>query len=163
MSPERANAALGGTTAVARKVYEAIPINEAWDPAKIRSELLRLGITSIEMHTMRGCLGALRDSGLIVERNGMYVRCKVKAKAPKEPTNMIEIKKTKEPDNASALDTLSRLAGRLSSVARDLADIASELETEALRISTELEAQNEDAAKLDQLREGLRSVLKGIA
>lgn len=163
MSPERANAALGGTTAVARKVYEAVPINEAWDPAKIRSELLRLGSTSIEMHTMRGCLAALRDAGLVSERDGKFIRCKVKAKAVRERDNVIEIKKTQEEPKESALDTLSRLAARLSSVASDLAAIASELETEALRISMEIDARGEEAAKLDQLREGLRSVLKGIA
>lgn len=163
MTPERASSALSGTTAVARKVYEAVPINEAWLPVKIHAELLRLGNSSIEMHTMRGCLGALRDAGLIAERDGKFVRCKVKARPPKETTKVIEIKKTKDEPSNSALEVLSRISGRLSSVAADLAAIASELETEALRISTELEAQNEDAAKLDQLREGLRSVLKGIA
>lgn len=165
MSPERANAALSGTTTVARKVYDAVPINEAWDLAAIRAELLRLRNSSIDMHTMRGCLGVLREAGLVIERDGRFTRCKVKARHEKEEaTNVIEIK-PQEPRKSvgTPLETLSGIASRLSAVARDLAAIASEIETEALRISSDLEAQDEDSAKLDQLRDGLRAVLKGIA
>lgn len=47
MTPERANAALSGATTVARKVYDAVPINETWDLVAVRAELLRMGSSSI--------------------------------------------------------------------------------------------------------------------
>lgn len=56
---------LAQQTAIARKVYQAIPIEEAWTHIEIYREFVRLHGTSVEVRTVGGCVSSLVDSGLV--------------------------------------------------------------------------------------------------
>lgn len=68
MTPARAERLLSGQSALAAKVFAAVPILEAWTMEQIKRELERTGTTmKIAPHTVMGCLRDLKDAGLIGE------------------------------------------------------------------------------------------------
>lgn len=76
---------LAQQTTIARKVYQAIPIEEAWSHIEIYREFVRIHGTSVEVRTVGGCVNSLIASGLVrqVQRD-RYRREPVKeAQAPK--------------------------------------------------------------------------------
>ena len=88
-----------GQTSVAQKVYEAIPIAEAWSLSQINSELGRCG-SSITYRVVEGCIKALVESGIVIEtplRSQHFTRTPVRSKTIKP--------KEKEPEMAT--NTLS--------------------------------------------------------
>lgn len=62
-----------GLTGIARKVYMAIPIGEAWERKQIAAELFRAGV-KIESRAIDGCLLSLIESGIVREERGSYRR-----------------------------------------------------------------------------------------
>lgn len=67
LTPAQHQSKLQSVSSVARKVLEAVPISEAWRSASIREELHRMTDSTIDAHTINGCLATLVKTGLVSE------------------------------------------------------------------------------------------------
>ncbi|WP_175786358.1 hypothetical protein [Burkholderia cenocepacia] len=162
MTPAKYTAALSGLSAIARKVLEMVPIQEAWSRAEIAGHLLRVTKSSPDAAVIDGCLGRLKDSGLIREPSrGRYQRIEVREREVlKVPVH--------KPEEAGAapveqsilpIEILSKLAERARTVATELVMLASDIETAALTIE---QGNAENVANLEKLRQ-FQSLLKSLA
>lgn len=74
MNQAKFDAAYRGLTGIARKVFEATPIAEAWQTSQVCTEIRRLGHGG-DFKTVQGCLNSLTLLGLVTERpRGMFMR-----------------------------------------------------------------------------------------
>lgn len=172
MTPAKQETLLQGQSSIARKIYECVPIQEAWPTHQIAQALKTTTGATADMRRLQACLSDLADAGLIREpQRRSFQRVEVKDK-PKTP----ELKMTASQPltastaapvapKASALDRIAGLAGELSDIADHLRQrllrvtkIAKELEDVALAVEQERESSNESLAKLSQLKD----LLKGL-
>lgn len=185
MNHARFQALLAGQTGAAKKVYEAVPISEAWATSQIVTELRRLGSTSMEHHIARGCLRALSDGGLILEQpKGQYRRRPVRpaqihpvlasdpvvtnAPIPLTPIDAIvmsirptspEKTAAQKAATASAIDKLTALSGRAIDLGVELQKLARDIDTAALEIEEQVQNAGAAGAKLRQLQALLREAV----
>lgn len=178
MNHARFTTILAGMTSVARKAYEAVPIQETWPTSKIIAELQRQG-TALPFRTLVGCLRTLCDAGIVVEvSHGMFRRVPVrdpvptsKASAapkpiaiptlqtytPKEPT----MKAAPQPTPAtkpSPLDLLGALAARANALGDQLKVLATDLSDAAVEMQAQAES---DAGALEKLKQ-FQALLKSL-
>lgn len=164
MNEPRFRAVLAGQTAIAQKVYNAVPISDRWSARQIHDELVRGGACSPGLHVMNGCLGRLRDAGLIVGSliDG-YSRTPVRERKEKvkeqQTIHAPAPKVAPQPEHRTPLELLAALSDRVSGVMAELKVIASDIDTTALEIAGQMEKHSEDTRKLEQLR----ALLKGLA
>lgn len=136
-----------GLSSIALKVYEAVPINEAWTAPQINGELRRKGITK-PGDIVEGCLSNLVDNGLVLERpTGTFRRVEVR-EPEKKPMAVVT------PIAAPAPVDPLHVLGALSQRVRQLAD---EIDTIALQVDGMFAAVAKDSEKLRQLQ----NLLKG--
>ena len=147
---------LRSLSAIAQKVYAAVPASEAWSVSFIHSEMGRLGSTTRDVSIVYGCLNSLKEAGLVTEsQRGCFQR--VAAKPEKEtviqPTMQPKPPMTpiKTPAARSPMLVLSELSARF----RVLAD---DMETAALEIDEMFTAKSAGAEKLAQLQQLLKSI-----
>jgi hypothetical protein len=170
MSHSRFQAIHAGMTAVAKKVYSAVPMAECWSTPRIVNELQRLGI-SHEFRVISGCLGALLEAGLVNEPvKGQYrrepVRDSTPPKAepepePKEamkPAEVFNLVKPALPAEKNPVDKLGVLAARIISLADSLKQLAGDVSDAAIEIQTQTEENEAASQKLKQLQ----ALLKGL-
>ncbi|MCA8430054.1 hypothetical protein [Burkholderia seminalis] len=162
MTPAKYQAALSGQSAIAKKVLEMVPIQEAWSRAEIAGHLLRVTKSSPDPAVIEGCLGRLKDSGLIREPSrGRYQRVEVREREVLQvPVQKSEI--TIAPPEVQAalpIEILAKLSERARSLATELVMLASDIETAALTIEQD---NAENAANLEKLRQ-FQSLLKSLA
>ncbi|AXK61521.1 hypothetical protein [Burkholderia sp. IDO3] len=162
MTPAKYHAAFSGLSAIAKKVLEMVPIQEAWSRSEIAGHLLRVTKSSPDAAVIDGCLGRLKDSGLIREASrGRYQRIEVRER---EVLKVPEQKSTEaivatEPQAILPIEILSQLADRTRALATQIVMLASDIETAALTIE---QGNAENAANLEKLRQ-LQSLLKSLA
>ncbi|KVF22927.1 hypothetical protein [Burkholderia cepacia] len=162
MTPAKYHAALNGLSAIAKKVLEMVPIQEAWSRPEIAGHLLRVTKSSPDAAVIDGCLGRLKDSGLIREvSRGRYQRIAVRErevlKVPEQKSSEATV--AAEPQAILPIEILSHLAERTRSLATQIVMLASDIETAALTIE---QGNAENAANLEKLRQ-LQSLLKSLA
>lgn len=162
---DKAKEILQQQTTAAQKVYEAVPIEEAWTDKQICSELMRRQI-SVDFRIVAGCLNTLIDAGLVKEpRQKHFIRVKirehiVKPMQPKEPepmaTQLPNMPVIARGTHASAktlspldrLEALSKRAAMIQKMAKELAD---DIATAAVEIQSQLETSDEKVKKARQL------------
>lgn len=165
MSESRQQQMLAGQSALARKVFQIVPIQEHWSVSDIYGAVRAQG-TSADTRTIRRCLGELKDVGLIREPvNSHFQRAAPIQKPQKEKSmpkesvqNVVAIKKAE----AGALDVLASLSTEVTAMAEDFAQrmkgLAVRIEEVALSVETEREDSAEQLAKLKQLQAILKSL-----
>lgn len=160
MTPDKQKQKLAGQTAIAQKVFQAVPITEAWTVAQISTALYRATGARLEKHTLQGCLRALADSDLVrsTEHGMLHQRTPVSAAQATPPKakelTMTQTSKPATPQQtapASAIDVL----GILSQKMRALAD---EVDAAALALEEVQSRSTEEAAKLKQLKALLKEI-----
>ena len=163
MSSAKADALLQGQTGLARKVYEATPIREAWTVGQIKGAMKEGG--SVEHRAIVACLKDMREAGLVREVSGIFQRTEVRAKPIKNETKeVISMAKTETPkaEQPSSMDMLSDLSSEIIDMAEDfgarLKRMAARVEEVALGIELEREATGANLAKLTQLQAILKSL-----
>lgn len=98
MTPSKQATLLQGLPNVARKVFEQVPIQDAWEPIQIQTTLRAQARSNIDMHVLRGCLRTLKEAGLIKETShGRFRRVDTRTPAANQ--------KDKEPPMAKATST----------------------------------------------------------
>lgn len=158
MKAERAAAKLQGQTSLAQKVYDAVPILEAWSTYQIHAELRRQG-SHMDRTVLDGCLGQLVASKLI-KRVGTkpysYSREPISHERPKMT---LIVKKQEAPAPTPEIQVVSvDPMGKLANLASDLRRMANSLEEVAIEIE-QLRAEDKD--KLSKLHQ-LQTLLKGL-
>ncbi|MCA8226185.1 hypothetical protein [Burkholderia vietnamiensis] len=162
MTPAKYQAALSGLSTIAKKVLDMVPIQDAWSRSEIAGHLLRVTKSSPDAAVIDGCLGRLKDAGLIREPSrGRYQRVEVREREVLK----VPVQKPEEAVNAPVeqpilpIEILSKLAERARTVATELVMLASDIETAALTIE---QGNAENAASLEKLRQ-FQSILKSLA
>lgn len=166
MTPAKRDAALQGISAIARKVYDATPIAEAWTPSQIKNALATSTRSSTDLHTVRGCLRALVDVGLASQKtSGHYQRVPVR-----QPTHIALEDLTMPaatPNNAapaatrSSMEVFADLANQAKTMSKQLQHLAQQIEEAALQAEAERESQAARFSKLEQLSSLLKDLNGG--
>lgn len=157
LSPAKYQERLHNLSAIAQKVYAAVPASEPWSMTCIHQEIQRTGGSTRDARIVHGCLNTLKESGLIEEpTRGTFIRSAIRPEKPK--TTEITTKEEKMPaaptpkQPRNPMTILSELAVRCKS-------LADEIETAALEIDDYVKSKDADAGKLRQLQE----LLKGLS
>ena len=150
-----------GLSSVAQKVYAAVPIADEWAIEAVRRELTRKGGHNIDLHTIRGCMSSLVDSGLVTEPSrGTFSRVAIKEayKAPPKP-----IKEAKQPEKPAmpkqgAIDKLTALSARVRTAMSAMKTLADDIDNAALEIEADILKAGEGAQKYKQLQALLKEM-----
>lgn len=165
MNATRQQQMLAGQTALARKVFEFVPIQQCWTALDIYNALIAK-TSSAQFRPVRACLGQLKDQGLIREPvNGHFQRAAATPKPKREQVMSKEsnqaVVSIKKPE-IGALDALAALSGEVISLSDEIGKrmkaLSARIEEVALSVETEREGNAEAAGKLKQLQ----ALLKGI-
>lgn len=172
MTPAKQRSLLQGQSGLAAKVFEFVPIQEAWTVVEIQAELRKHEKSGADIRAVRACLGALEECGLIRElHKGIFQRADASAPSiipadkeipivPKPTLTTVKPDKNKAPQ--SALELLSPLADEIVRVQAEFAErfkvLATRIEEAALAIEQEREADAKGLEKFHQLQ----SLLKGM-
>lgn len=177
MTPGKINKILQGQTALARKVFEVVPIKEAWPASQIRRSLKEVERSNADLHTVRGCLATLREIGLVREPEpGCFQRHAIRTPQPTPQKEIITMHKTAvapqavqsaapasaAPASKSPLEILGNLSSQITALADDfstrLKQLAAQVEEAALTIEQEQEGNAQSLEKLKQLQSILKSL-----
>ena len=150
-----------GLSSVAQKVYAAVPIADELAIEAVRRELTRKGHT-IDLHTIRGCMSTLVDSGLVTEPSrGQFSRVAIKEayKAPAEPKPIKEAKQPEKPmPKQGAIDKLTALSARVRTAMSAMKTLADDIDNAALEIEADILKAGEGAQKYKQLQALLKEM-----
>ncbi|MDW3683930.1 hypothetical protein RA280_19710 [Cupriavidus sp. CV2] len=157
MTPGKAEAKLRGQSAIAKKVFEMVPIQEAWSCNQILAALHRVTRSSMDYQIMQGCLVALKAAGLVREpKGGLFQRAEIKEKAEDKMANVTEAGEAAV--QASGRGAKKSAIEILSGIASHLRMIASDIETAAIVIDEGIAEKDENLGKLKQLQSLLKSL-----
>lgn len=180
MKESRQRQLLEGQSSVARKVFEGVPIQEAWPENAIFSAVRTAGVT-IASHAVRGCLLDMKDVGLIKEPvKGQFQRepvhpplrlreIQAKAAMPQttnqtkpiaiEPTMPTTTTKKTE---VTPFDLLGSVVTELTLLASEFSERLRALSLRVEEVALSVEAQREDDAKIIAKANQLKDLLKGF-
>lgn len=159
MSGLRLKSLMDQQTGIAKKVYECVPLSEAFDAKRICTELARCG-SAPDIHIVNGCLKALKESGLVTEVRGLFQRVKIRAENDviKQVIPPKETEKSVEPVIKDPLDRLAAAASHLRSMGKVFEGIAIEIEDVALQLEDRSAEGNAEVKKLRQLADLLKTL-----
>lgn len=170
MTPVRQQSILRGMPKVAQKVFEFVPIQEAWADTRIHSALTTATRSVMERRAVAGCLDRLRDAGLVLEvGKHEYRRVRVSAGGDGEPAigpepstpapvvNELQSEPMSEA-KATPIELIAGITHRLSCAIDEIRAITSDLETVALQIELQ---QAENGREVEKLRQ-FKALLKDL-
>ncbi len=183
MNAAKIEAAEKSLNGIAKKVYEAVPVQEEWSVTQIIRELSRCG-SNPDHKVVMGCIVVLVEKGLVREpRRGLFIKAPQREKprlslkvvatpdphapAPAEKTEPEAAMKTDHaeattaPKAATVEDPLSRLAAlavKAKQAGEALIAVASEIEDVAVAVD---EQAKKVGADMDKFRQ-LQALLKGL-
>jgi hypothetical protein len=67
MTPKKFKLTLDGMSAICIKLFDHVPIQEAWTANQITTAMRRQAGTSPDLKTVTGCLNSLKEAGLVKE------------------------------------------------------------------------------------------------
>lgn len=158
--------------APAKKVFEAVPLQEAWSPEEVIGEMRRTG-HRLEMHVVRGCLNTLKKAGLIKEPNkNTFTRVSRPFETPSKPTLHLAVPVdepfTIQPEvDMTQFDLLRAKLTNLDKyvtettehIRQDIKDTLHHIDETELRC---MEQQESNTEELDKLR-NLAAAIKGLS
>ena len=156
-----------GLSAIAKKVYEAVPIKDSWEKHKIILELQRLHPSVRDQHTILGCLDTLVRSGLVNQlENGTFRRehvetaASLRAALDKEIGLPEKMKKTEvqEDQAVSPIEKITRLQQMAAKIIEDVKAMSDAIETVAIEVEMQFSERDAESQKLKQLQ----ALLKGL-
>lgn len=147
-------------TGVAKKVYDAVPINEAWPSKQIVMELSRQGQVR-DFSIIEGCLNTLKEVGLIKEMSpGHFQRVKPKAEPMStKPLNpVIPPNSSIKGEPTEPVDRLAAIGTKLRGLSQMFLELADDIDEAALAFEEKTSGNDEELAKLRQLKNVLKSL-----
>lgn len=163
MTPAKQEILMQGQSSIAKKIYECVPIQEAWPTFQIAQALKATAGSTADIRRVQACLSDLVESGLIREPQPRhYQRAEVKEK-PKTPELKMQTHKplaqsAVATQSHSPIDILGELSVEILGMAEHLKKLARRVEDAALAIEQERENNSESLEKLNQLK----TILKGL-
>lgn len=164
MTPGRNAALLTGQTALAQKIYAVLPAERttAFTALRIAQAMKETTGASPDIHTMRGCLGRLKEAGLIKEVvPGSFRRIGVKEKLTmtNQGQQMISnnchgkapIEMPGGAKQAAPMDVLAIIAEKVRTVMAGLGALAEEIDQAAIMIEERAAADAKELAKVKQI------------
>jgi hypothetical protein len=145
---------------VAKKVYSAVPINEIWPIKQIAFELQRQGIVR-DLSIVEGCLNSLKDTGLIKEASpGCFQRVKPRAepKPAKKESAMATTPAAPSSQPVDPVDKLAAIATKMRGLSQMFLELADDIDEAALALDEKASGNDEELAKLRQLKGLLKSL-----
>jgi len=146
-------------TGVAKKVYGAVPINEAWPSKSIVTELTRQGQVR-DFSIIEGCLNTLKEVGLIKEvAPGHFQR--VKPKPVEKEAELMAVTSPKPPAKGESTEPVDRLAAigtKLRGLSQMFLELADDIDEATLAFEEKASGNDEELAKLRQLKGLLKSL-----
>lgn len=172
LNASRLQAIEAGQTGIARKVLDAVPIAEAWAPAKIMAEVRRHG-TNLDLRIFEGCMTSLVDAGLVRQTGGgafQRVAAKVRTMTEQADDLVRSVEDYGAPAVAAAavppkdapelIERFERIGAHLRSFAKAFSVMADEIETLALEASEQIAKAGEGDEQLRKLRDVLQGLVK---
>lgn len=159
---ERAQSLIQGLNGVCTKVYEAVPIQEAWSAQQVCTELYRKG-SRIGVQDVDGCLYSLLRQKL-VRKIGQNQFQKIVFEKPALMEPPVPTTPTPAPTPAEAgatkspIDLLEPLAAEAVRLAQELRDLANKIEAAAVGVADMLAESNQKSEQLRQLKTLLNSI-----
>lgn len=160
--------ALDGTTTVARKVLDVVPMQDHWTREQIVAELRRSG-SNLAVNVIHGCLDNLRGRGLISEPStGRFIRITAKAQQRQAQQLLDDLEhdmalpttpSTTAPAPAPVAAQNKDPVIALGNLASQLRAMASAVEDAAMDVQQHIDSIKGDSEKLKQLQ----ALLKGIS
>jgi len=147
-------------TGVAKKVYGAVPINEAWPSKLIVAELTRQGQVR-DFSIIEGCLNTLKEVGLIREvAPGHFQRVKPKPTVEKEaePMTTKPLTTPTKSEPTEPVDRLAAIGTKLRGLSQMFLELADDIDEAALAFEEKTSGNDEELAKLRQLKNVLKSL-----
>ena len=147
-------------TGVAKKVYGAVPINEAWPSKSIVAELTRQGQVR-DFSIIEGCLNTLKEVGLVKEvAPGHFQRVKPKLTVEKEaePMATTPSKTSAESKSTEPMDRLVAIGTKLRGLSQMFLELADDIDEATLAFEEKASGNDEELAKLRQLKGLLKSL-----
>ena len=115
LSPAKFKMLYNQQHAAVRKVYDAVPMSEAWDHSQIIGELRRVGHSMRDMSVVLGCLDTLRRQGLVNEpQKGFFSRVQIRVVHDYPLTASTSGSLSAQRCNSAVLTTSLRLESRIS-------------------------------------------------
>ncbi|MCZ4331078.1 hypothetical protein [Castellaniella denitrificans] len=159
LSPQRRSSLLQGQTSIARKVYEFIPSSQTASATAfdICSAIHKETGAGVDIHVLRGCLRALKESGLVNEVvSGSFRQVAIKEKETMPALKPVQAEKNPA-EKLGAMEALGNIAASVRQAADLLRQAADDIDTVAVGIE---EKSNDDRKALETLRQ-LQALLKG--
>ncbi len=147
-------------TGVAKKVYGAVPINEAWPSKSIVAELTRQGQVR-DFSIIEGCLNTLKEVGLIKEMApGHFQRVKPKPTVEKEaePMTTKPLNPPTKSEPTEPVDRLAAIGTKLRGLSQMFLELADDIDEATLAFEEKASGNDEELAKLRQLKGLLKSL-----
>ena len=147
-------------TGVAKKVYGAVPINEAWPSKAIVMELTRQGQVR-DFSIVEGCLNTLKEVGLIREvAPGHFQRVRPKPAVEKEaePMATAPLKPSAKSEPTEPVDRLAAIGTKLRGLSKVFLELADDIDEATLAFEEKASGNDEELAKLRQLKGLLKSL-----
>ena len=160
MRESKFNSIFNGLSAIAKKVYEAVPMQSPWDASQIHNELHRTGSTSCDFRIMRGCLDTLVKGGLVKEpTSGTFVRIAVdKSNEPQTKKPEQRIEPTMSTTSETPIEKIGKLASQANALLAMAKKLTADIETVAIEVEEMFSSRDAETAKLKQLQALLKSL-----
>lgn len=182
MTPSRASQLEQGLNGMARKIYEVMPVKEAWGFGQILAELKRINGTAPDMRVLQGTISHLLAIGLAREEvSGGYSRIAPRASVrrlapvsspqpgPSDPDPPATTDQPAPNDRTTpaskptsntrdAITAIAEVSAKVRNVIILLSRLAEELDDVAVEIEEHHQATSRDADQLRKLRDLLRAV-----
>jgi hypothetical protein len=170
MKDTRFRAIFNGLSAIAAKIYEAVPISESWTANQIAQELFRRKSTVRDISIIRYNLSAMVASGIVNEAKVGWFR-RTEVKPPEEKKEVPKVQKKDQPPmpvttsatpavakKTSAIDALLNLSAKAREIAKHQTELAEAIDEAALEITEAMQGNEEAANRLKQLQVILHGV-----
>lgn len=173
MKEQRQRQLLEGQSSVARKVFEGVPIQEAW-PENAIFDAIRNNNISIAAHAVRGCLLDMKDVGLVKEPSkGHFQRVPVQPflrlneDKDTQSTKTIDIEAPMQTTTAkktepTPLDLLATVATELTLMASEFSERMRAMALRVEEVALSVGSQREEDAKVIEQANQLKALLKGF-
>ena len=162
MTPAKFDIAMQSQTGIAKKIYECVPIQQAWQTFQISHALKNMTGSQADVRVVQGCLNDLVESGLVRETQGRYYqRVKVEEKQKPKELKMPAPKEAKpavEAAPSGPIEVLGALSAEIVGMAEHMKKLARRVEDAALAIEQARESDSESTEKLRQLASLLKSM-----
>ena len=166
MTPQRRDSLLAGQTHIAQKVYWYVT-NDTTSYSGVTDIAAAMKVATgagVDIHILRGCLAALKVSGLIRELvPGSYRRITIKEKKDSPVMKVIQNVSISEAvkvddEKLTPFDRLGDLSARLRAVAGSLAQLADDIDAVAISVEDQKGTVEQELAKLRQFKNLLKEL-----